>query len=99
PELLEPEGPRHPLWGVAAALAEGDAFFSPCDLLGLKVEQVRALVGARSIARGQPLLGVIPARLRERAFEAAIAGTSVRAFTAELRVLDVGPIANLNRVP
>ncbi|MDP2314467.1 MAG: NTP transferase domain-containing protein [Pseudomonadota bacterium] len=98
PELLEPDGPRHPLWGVAAALGEGsDAFVIPCDLVDVRVEQVRALSDAGAIAAGQPLFGVYPARLRDRARAFAEAGGSVRAFVAELPVLDVGPIANLNQ--
>src|SRR4051794_12212479 len=45
PELIEPDGPRHPLWGVAAALGQGeDVFITPCDLADLRVEQVRALL-------------------------------------------------------
>lgn len=98
PELLEPEGPRHPLWGVAAALGEGDdVFLTPCDLAALEVEQVRALLAARAVAVGQPLLGVYPARLRDRALAFATAGASVRAFAEGLPTLDVGPIVNLNR--
>ncbi len=100
PELLEPDGPRHPLWGIAAALGEGDdAFVAPCDLAALRVEQVEALVAARAIAAGQPLLGVFPARLRDRALQYATAGASVRSFVEGLPVLDVGPILNLNRRP
>jgi molybdopterin-guanine dinucleotide biosynthesis protein A len=98
PELLEPEGPRHPLWGVAAALGEGDdAFVTPCDLADLRVDQVRALLDARAVAVGQPLLGVFPAWLRDRAVAAANANASVRSFVAGLPSLDVGPITNLNR--
>ncbi len=98
PEVLEPEGPRHPLWGVAAALGEGDdVFVSPCDVVDVTVEQVRALLDARAVAAGQPLLGVYPARLRDRAVAFATSGASVRAFVAGLPELDVGPVTNLNR--
>jgi molybdopterin-guanine dinucleotide biosynthesis protein A len=100
PEILEPDGPRHPLWGVAAALGEGDdAFFTPCDLVDLDVEQVRALLAARAIALGQPLLGVFPGRLRDRALTYASEGRTVREFVADLPVCDVGPVTNLNRPP
>lgn len=100
PELLEPEGPRHPLWGIAAALGEGkDVFVTPCDLAELTVAQVQALLAARAIAVGQPLLGVFPALLRDRALVHAASGGSVRAFVVGLPVLDVGPILNLNRPP
>jgi molybdopterin-guanine dinucleotide biosynthesis protein A len=96
-ELLEPDGPRHPLWGVAFALSKGeDAFFSPCDLPELSVEQVRALHLSGSVALGQPLLGVLPVTRAADARAAALAGGSVRAFVAGLPVLDVGPVPNLN---
>ncbi|MFZ5481013.1 MAG: molybdenum cofactor guanylyltransferase [Myxococcota bacterium] len=95
PELIEPDGPRHPLWGVAAALADGDGFFTPVDLVDLRVEQVRALLAARGRAKGQPLLGFFPASFREVALEAALAGRPVReVVTAEV---DVGVVRNLNR--
>jgi molybdopterin-guanine dinucleotide biosynthesis protein A len=95
PELIEPDGPRHPLWGVAAALADGDAFFTPVDLVDLRVEQVRALLLARGRARGQPLLGFFPMAMREALRDAALAGRPVReVVSAEV---DVGEVANLNR--
>ncbi len=100
PELLEEDGPRHPLWGVAAALARGeDAFFSPCDLPDLHVDQVLALVAARAVAVGQPLLGVIPACRADRARSDAYAGATVRGFIAGLPALEVGALPNLNRPP
>lgn len=98
PELFEPDGPRHPLWGVAAALGEGeDVFVASCDLVDLRAEQVRTLLEARAVAVGQPLLGVYPARLRDRALAFATGGGAVRDFVADLPRVDVGPIANLNR--
>lgn len=98
PEVIEPDGPRHPLWGVAAALGEGDdVFLTPCDLVALRVDQVRALLGARAIAVGQPLLGVFPASLRDRAVAFATAGDTVRRFVEGLPTRDVGAIENLNR--
>lgn len=97
PELLEPDGPRHPLWGVAHALARGaDAFFAPCDLPELTVGQVRALIAGRGVAAGQPLLGVIPADRGLLARETAERGGSVRGFVAGIPVIDVGDVRNLN---
>lgn len=97
-ELLEPDGPRHPLWGIAFALERGeDAFFAPCDLPELAVAQVRALLEARALAVGQPLLGVIPAARAASARDLALAGGSVRRFAEGLPVLDVGSVRNLNR--
>lgn len=97
PERIEPEGPRHPLWGIADALLEGDAFFAPVDLVDLRADQVRALVEARAVAVGQPLCGVYPASFRDAALVAALAGARVQEATAALPRLDVGPLANLNR--
>lgn len=94
-EVVEPDGPRHPLWGVAFALAQGDAFFAPVDLVDLDVARVRQLAAARAVALDQPLLGVISASFAARARELALSGGRVR----ELGVptLDVGPFLNLNR--
>lgn len=97
PELIEPDGPRHPLWGVAAALEQGGAFFAPCDLPDLRVDQVRRLLAEGAIALGQPLLGVFPATFRDRARAAALAGERVRDAVAGLPTLDVGAVPNLNR--
>lgn len=99
PERLEPDGPRHPLWGVAAVLDEGDALFVPCDLVDLRADAVRALlaVGGPCVARGQPLLGVYPAALAGRARALALEGAPVRRFVEGLPEVDVGPLANLNR--
>ena len=95
PERLEPDGPRHPLWGVACALADGDGFFAPVDLVDLDAARVVRLLAARAVAADQPLLGVIPSSFAARAAELARRGGRVR----ELGVptLDVGPFHNLNR--
>jgi hypothetical protein len=97
PERIEPDGPRHPLWGVAVGLAEGDAFFAPVDLVDLDVPRVRRLLDARAVAVDQPLLGFLPARLGPRARALAEAGGRVRDLGAS--TLDVGPFENLNRPP
>lgn len=97
PERLEPEGPAHPAWGLAHALEEGDAFFTPVDLPELDPSLVRRLVEARAVALGQPLLGVWPGALAVRARETALAGGPIRALAAGLPSLDVGPVRNLNR--
>lgn len=99
PEVVEPEGPRHPLWGVAYALERGDGFFAPCDLPDLRVEVVRALLDARAVALGLPLLGVIPATLAARAAELARAGAPAWRLVEGLPSLDVGPLVNLNHPP
>lgn len=96
PERIEPEGPRHPLWGVAFALSAGeDAFFCPCDVIGLRVEQVQALLTARAVATSSPLVGFFPADAASLARSLAERGAPARALG--LPTLDVGPIANLNR--
>jgi molybdopterin-guanine dinucleotide biosynthesis protein A len=100
PELVEPAGPRHPLWGVAAALARGeDTFFTPCDLVDLRADQVRALLAARAVAVDHPLLGVYPASLAEVARQVALAGGPVRPVVAGLPSCAIGPVTNLNRPP
>lgn len=106
-ELMEPEGCWHPLHGVATALGalgaqlpdDDAAFFSPCDLIDLDTSQVETLVRQRAIARGQPLCGVIPRRLRDEARRLAEVGAPVRRLMVGLPELDVGPLGNLNRPP
>lgn len=97
PEVIEPDGPRHPLWGVAFALERGDGFFAPCDLVDLRVDAVRALLEARAVAVGLPLLGVIPADRATRARALALEGAPARALVADLPRRDVGVFRNLNR--
>lgn len=94
-EQVEPDGPRHPLWGVAYALAYGDGFFAPVDLVDLDVVRVRRLLDARAVAVDQPLLGVIPASFATRARDLALAGGKVRELLAP--AIDVGAFVNLNR--
>lgn len=106
PELIEPEGPRHPLHGVATALAweaRQDpaaplAFFTPCDLVDLDVAQVRALQrGGPIVALGQPLLGILPVDWADRAAAWATSGRSVHSFVNDVPVVDLGLVHNLNR--
>lgn len=104
PELFdEEEGElRHPLFGVATGLREGAALFSPCDLPDLKEESLQALLEAFRIhpqgvyARGQPLLGIFPASLREKALEMARNGGRVRDFVLNLTEVECGVLKNLN---
>lgn len=103
PELLEPDAPHHPLHGVAVALeaaaAEELAFFTPCDLVDLQVDQVRRLLDPPAIAAGHPLLGVMATRRAAEAAAAAAAGEGVFRFQRGLPTVDVGPLTNLNRPP
>ena len=102
PELVEAEAGPHPLFGVARALAEGPALFTPVDLVDLDVGQVRTLVAAWTsspagvYARGQPLLLVLPGAAGAGARAVACAGGSVRSFVAGLVEVDLGSIRNLN---
>jgi molybdopterin-guanine dinucleotide biosynthesis protein A len=97
PERIEPPGPRHPLWGVAEALRDGDVFVAPCDAAGLRADQVRALVAAGARAAASPLVGVFRAADRDSVVQIALAGAPARALAGPL--LDVGTISNLNRPP
>jgi molybdopterin-guanine dinucleotide biosynthesis protein A len=105
PERLESDVGFHPLHGVATALSDGDALVVPCDLADLDVDTVRRLLAAWSAApggvyaRGQPLFGVFPAALAERARSFALAGRPVRAFVENLVEVDLGVLTNLNRPP
>ncbi len=105
--LVEPDGPRHPLWGVAAALSEAAArnqraaLVVPVDLPGLSVAALQTLLAgsAPTHARGQPLLALLPTHLSDLAAAYARRGGSVRAFLDEAgsAVTDVGAFENLNR--
>jgi molybdopterin-guanine dinucleotide biosynthesis protein A len=112
PELIEPEGPRHPLHGVATALAHdartGLSFsmFCPADLAELRAEQVASLLAAHcgegSVhAASQPLLCVLPTTVAVLAERQARLDGTVRGFLAEIgaRPVDLGPLRNLNRPP
>ncbi|MSQ03349.1 MAG: hypothetical protein EXR71_15895 [Myxococcales bacterium] len=109
PTLIEADGPRHPLWGVAAALAEAGArnqraaLVLPVDLPDLAAGALQKLLAgpAPIHASGQPLLALLPAHLAELAAAYARRGGSVRAFLDEAGSVaaDVGPLANLNRPP
>lgn len=97
-ECLEPPwASRHPLFGVAAALGEGDALVCPCDLWDLQVGQLQKLLaGGYCVARGQPLLAVLPQAEAGRALLWAQAGRSVRSFMEGYPVVDVGELRNYN---
>lgn len=110
PELIEPKGVWHPLWGLAEALLSvhdgtlgadmrTHAFIAACDLEDLGVDQVRALLQGRALARGQPLCGVVPTSIWRRARAIAQASGPVRTLLGELPELDVGAIRNLNHAP
>lgn len=102
-EVIEPDGPRHPLWGVATALRrrDGVGLFAPCDLPSLGPAHVQRLLaaGAPAYATSQPCLCLLPAHVADAAERAAREGRPVRAFLAEVDAapVDVGPLANLNR--
>jgi molybdopterin-guanine dinucleotide biosynthesis protein A len=61
-EILEPYGPRHPLFGVAALLAEAEtrglpgAFVATCDAWPLDEHIVGKLLDARALFLGDTLL-------------------------------------------
>lgn len=104
------QGEVHPLWGVAAALedaeAHGDtaAVVVPCDVPGLTVDVVRALVdrGAPAVAEGarrHPLVACLPVSMGGRARELAASGAPSRALTAEAPGVPVpeDALRNVNR--
>lgn len=106
--VLEPDTPaRHPLHGVAAALAAAaaaghpTAVVLPVDLPGLTADAVRRLAAtaAPTCARGQPLLAHLPVAVAASAAAAAAAEGPVRRWMAALgpTELDLGPLENLNR--
>jgi len=106
--LLEPDTPtRHPLLGVAAALAaaaaagHASAVVLPVDLPGLTPAAVQRLASAAApaCARGQPLLAHLPVSVAATAAAAAAAAGPVRAWMAALgpTELDLGVLENLNR--
>lgn len=104
------DGEVHPLWGVAAALAdarghgEAAALVVPCDVPGLTVEAVRALLEASAPAvaegaRRHPLVAWLPTSLAERARALAGSGATSRALTADARgvPLPEAALRNVNR--
>jgi len=99
PERYDVDPVDHPLVGVAAALDDGDALVVPCDLVDLRVEQVRALLlaGPPAVAQGQPLFAVLPGAWAGRARALAQAGAAVRALVDGVPEVDLGPLRNLNR--
>ncbi|MEC7948638.1 MAG: molybdenum cofactor guanylyltransferase [Myxococcota bacterium] len=89
PVVRDPDDlPRHPLTGVLAACSLGrQVLTAPCDLPGLTVEDVRALLApgepAEAFSRGrrQPLLGVVSAA------SAALLRDAIRAERSALDAL------------
>lgn len=109
--LVEPDGPRHPLHGVATALdaaaagGQAHALFVPCDLPSLEAENLRLLLnahkdsGAAVHAAAVRLLCVCPVEAASLAHRLAAAGGSVRSLLDSLgsRSIDLGDLENLNR--
>lgn len=103
-ELIEPEGPRHPLWGVGHALLHARpaawALVVPVDAVALDPAAVRRLLAAppaRSAA--VPLCGVFATARAEAALAAAESGRAVRAWAEGVPELsDIDP-GNLNERP
>ena len=98
---------RHPLYGVATALAaaagrgERTALLLPCDLSDLPASAVLAVLStpAPACADGQPLLCHLPVGLAASARAAAASGAPVRAFlrAAGATGVAVGELHNMNR--
>jgi molybdopterin-guanine dinucleotide biosynthesis protein A len=109
PTLVEPDGPRHPLHGVATALGAAAgrghtrALLVPVDLPALSAGQLRALLAEAPpvYATAQRLLAVLPVSGMAPAAAHAAAGAPVRAFLAAVgaRAVEVGPVPNLNEPP
>lgn len=108
PTLLEADrADRHPLHGVAAALAaaaargEASALCVPCDLPDLPASTVRRLreAPAPAHAAGQRLLCHLPVGLAASAAAFAADGAPVRAFleAAGAVSVEVPTLSNLNR--
>lgn len=112
-ELFEPDGPRHPLFGVATLLREAEArghpgaFVAACDAWPLDADVVAQLIAARALAAATPLLGWWPvvapsgAVTREVCLLAAGQGARVRdvARGLALPTREVGPVGNRNAPP
>ncbi|MEN0062604.1 MAG: NTP transferase domain-containing protein [Myxococcota bacterium] len=99
------QGSRHPLVGVATALAHASSpwvLVAPCDGLGLEEVGLRALVeAAPSVAsegdRLHPLIGVFPASHAPRAAALAQAGQAARAFVEPFNRVALSAVRNVNR--
>lgn len=112
PELavvVDTPGDRHPLRGVAAALAAATTptvIVAPCDLGALTTEAVHALwrgaAGGEAVAgdgsRLHPLFAVLDRARASAAARAADEGTSVRGWVAGLPVvvLPASVLCNVN---
>ncbi len=109
-ELIEPDGPRHPLFGVATLLREAEArgrpgaFVATCDAWPLQAHMVEHLLETGSLAASTPLLGWWPllaptgAVTLEVCHLAAERGARVRdvAVALALPTRDVGTVGNRN---
>lgn len=103
-ELIEPEGPRHPLWGVGHALRHARpaalVLLVPVDAVALDVAAVGRLVAAAPArAASVPLCGVFEASRAEAALAAAEAGRAVRAWAEGVPELPGIEPGNLNERP
>ncbi len=110
-EILEPDGPLHPAWGLAHALGDAracgaaGALCLPCDLVGVTGADVAVLAGAGALAREQPLAGWWPLvgptgeDVIAVLLDAARNGARMRAVAAGLGLPEaaVGPWRNANR--
>jgi molybdopterin-guanine dinucleotide biosynthesis protein A len=104
PSLAAPAGKapspdRHPLKGVAAALAAcrtGSALIVPCDVPWLTAASLRRLVDAgEAVAAGdghvQPLIGCYRVGRRELAEGLAAAGAPAKRFADGIATVDLDP--------
>lgn len=105
-EVIEPDGPRHPLWGVAAALRHADAagdglaLVVPTDLADLGPDDVRAVLARPpGLAEGQPLFGVLPVWAAGEAARLAGEGAPVRRFAAGFPRVRLRALTNRNEPP
>lgn len=103
-ELIEPEGPRHPLWGVGHALRDARpaalALVVPVDAVALDVGALHRLVAAAPVrAASVPLCGVFETARAEAALAAAEAGRAVRAWAEGVPELPGIEPGNLNERP
>ena len=110
PELIEPEGPRHPLWGAlhairhANTLGERSLFVAPCDLVDLDASAAKALLAGgrtRVYAKGQPLLASLTVDQEEWALHCVNEEESVQHFhdMCGNEEVNIGPLRNLNERP
>jgi molybdopterin-guanine dinucleotide biosynthesis protein A len=103
PHLLEPEHPtRHPLFGVACALAQTEEPFAlvlSCDLVDLQLEHLKILLAEPPPVATAQLLAVLPASDAALALQLASSGAPVRTLLSRYRTLELGFLCNLNTPP